>query len=80
MKIIQINTENKVVDILNARNDASQNTIFVVNNIPSFEPREGFNGVLMYNPEQGLYWDYVEAPVNNEISDQELGAMIKEVI
>lgn len=80
MKIIQINNENKVIDILNARNDVSQDTIFVVDNIPDIEHIEGYNCVLMYNQEQGLYWEYIQAPVNNEISDRELGAMIKEVI
>ena len=81
MKLIQINEENKVVDILNIREDATQDSIFVVNDIPTFIPKEGFNGVLMYNKETGLYWDYIEVPViEEEISNEELGAMIKEVI
>lgn len=78
MKIIHhINDE--VVDILNARDDITVESIAVVDSIPAFEPKEGFNGVLKYG-EDGLYWEYVEAPVIDEISDKEFVEMIEEAL
>ena len=70
MKIIQHNN-GIVVDIRNARDDADASNIAVVPTIPVFEPREGFNGILKYNTETGLYWDYEVVPVSDEISDAE---------
>lgn len=69
MKIIQ-HINGVVVDILNARQDITAESIAVVDSIPSFEPREGFNGVLMYG-DNGLYWSYEAVPVTDEISDAE---------
>lgn len=69
MKIIQ-HINGVVVDILNARQDITAESIAVVDPIPSFEPKEGFNGVLMYG-ENGLYWEYEAIPVSDEITDEE---------
>lgn len=69
MKIIQ-HINGVVVDILNARQDITAESIAVVDSIPAFEPREGHNGVLMYG-ENGLYWHYEPVPVTDEISDTE---------
>lgn len=69
MKIIQHNN-GVVVDIINARQDATADCIAVVNDIPLLEHREGFNGVLMYG-ENGLYWSYAEAKDSDIIRDEE---------
>ena len=74
MKIIQYNTDGVVVDIINARSDATMDSLALVDGIPPFTPREGYNGVLMYSVEQGLYWDYVAAPVNEEPTVEEKAA------
>lgn len=74
MKFIQYNSEGKVVDIINARSDATMDSLALVDGIPAFTPRDGYNGVLMYNAEQGLYWDYVAAPVNEEPTVEEKAA------
>lgn len=58
------------MDIFNARDDATNENIALVDFIPSFEPREGYNGILKYG-ENGLYWDYELAPTSDEISDSE---------
>lgn len=81
MKIIQYNN-NIVVDILNARFDATNENIAVVENIPSYEPREGYSGELRYSTEIGLYWEYIEHPPveEREISAEELEKMIEEVL
>lgn len=63
MKIIQYNQDGVVVDIINARSDATMDSLALVDGIPPFTPREGYNGVLMYSTSgEGLYWDYVAAP------------------
>lgn len=69
MKIIQ-HINGTVVDILNVREDITNNNIAVVDSIPSLEPQEGYNGILKYG-ENGLYWDYEPAPTSDEISDTE---------
>lgn len=69
MKIIQ-HINGVVVDIINVRQDVTADSIAVVDSIPSFEPKEGFNGVLMYG-KNGLYWNYVAVPVSDEITDTE---------
>ena len=69
MKIIQHNN-GVVVDIINIRDDATHDNIVVVNDIPAYETRDGFNGVLMYG-EDGLYWNYEEVENNNFISNEE---------
>jgi hypothetical protein len=53
--------------------------ITLVDSIPTFEPKEGFNGILKYN-ENGLYWDYESVPISDEISSDELQSMIEEVL
>lgn len=65
MKLIQY-INGVVVDILNVRNDATMENIALVDSIPVFEHKEGYNGVLMYNTENGLYWDYIANPVVEE--------------
>jgi hypothetical protein len=78
MKLIQ-HINGVVVDILNVRDDIAIDRITLVDSIPVFEPREGYNGVLKYG-ENGLYWDYEAAPVNDEIPSEELQTMIEEVL
>lgn len=78
MKFIQ-HINGVVVDILNVRDDAIMESIALVDDIPAFEYREGYNGVLKYN-ENGLYWDYEEVLVSDEISSEELKTMIEEVL
>ena len=78
-KIIQ-HINNIVVDIINVRDDVTTGNIAVVNEIPTLEHREGYNGVLKYDNEKGLYWDYEPAPVIDEISSEELKEMVEEVL
>ena len=78
MKLIQ-HTNGVVVEIRDAREGTTLENIALVEAVPTFEPREGCNGVLMYGA-QGLYWDYVEVPQVDEVSGEELAAMIGEVL
>lgn len=78
MKLIQ-HINGVVVDILNVRDDATIENIALVDDIPTFEPKEGYNGILKYG-DSGLYWDYEEASVNNEIPAEELQTLIEEVL
>lgn len=61
-----------VIDILRCRDDTTNENTAVVNSIPAYEPREGYNGVLKYG-ENGLYWDYElsETSDEDEISNEE---------
>lgn len=61
-----------VIDILRCRDDTTNENITVVNSIPAYELREGYNGVLKYG-ENGLYWDYElsETSDEDEISNEE---------
>ena len=70
MKLIQ-HINGVVVDILNVRSDAMIESIAIVSEIPAFEHREGYNGVLKYSEENGLYWDYEEVVVTDDITDTE---------
>ena len=81
MIIIQ-HKDNKVVDILRAREDATIDNIAVVESIPTFEPKEGYSGELRYSAETGLYWEYIEHPPidEQEISNAEFGKMVEEVL
>ena len=80
MKIIQIKN-GVVVDIINARNDVSIESLAVVEEIPQYDPKDGFSGILMYG-ESGLYWEYVVNPPEDEqeISSEEFQQMIEEVL
>lgn len=78
MKLIQ-HKNSVVVDIRDVREGTTLDNIALVEAVPPFEPREGCNGVLMYGA-QGLYWDYVEVPQTDEVSGEELAAMIGEVL
>ena len=69
MKIIQY-INGSVVDIINARADATNNNIAVVESIPAFIPKDGYSGLLKFNGES-LYWEYIENVVTDEISDSE---------
>lgn len=71
MIIIQ-RSNSVVIDILRCRDDTTNENIAVVNSIPAYEPREGYNGVLKYG-ENGLYWDYElsETSDEDEISNEE---------
>lgn len=69
MKIIQ-HINGVVVDIINARHDVTIDNIIVVDNIPTFEPRKGYNGILTYNGEE-LLWRYDVVPATSEITDTE---------
>lgn len=61
-----------VIDIFRCRDDITNENIAVVNSIPDYEQREGYNGVLKYG-ENGLYWDYElsETSDEDEISNEE---------
>lgn len=71
MIIIQ-HSNGVVIDILRCRDDTTNENIAVVNSIPAYEPREGYNGVLKYEV-NGLYWDYElsETSDEDEISNEE---------
>ena len=71
MIIIQ-HSNGVVIDILRCRDDTTNENIAVVNSIPTYEPREGYDGVLKYG-ENGLYWDYElsETSDEDEISNEE---------
>jgi hypothetical protein len=81
MNIIRVENES-VLETLKCSNEFTNDNIKVVNNIPPFTPREGYVGVLKYNDEMGIYWDYVEdIPVEDrDISALELQEMIEEVL
>lgn len=78
MKLIQY-INGVVVDILNVRNDATMENIALVDSIPIFEHKEGYNGILKYG-ESGLYWEYEEVPISDEISSEEFQTMIEGVL
>ena len=78
MKLVQ-HINGVVVEIRDAREGLTLENLAIVDGIPAFEPREGCNGVLMYGA-QGLYWDYVEVEQSDEVSGEELAAMIGEVL
>ena len=44
--------------------------IAIVEDIPPFEYREGFNGILKYS-ENGIYWHYEQAIIANNVSAEE---------
>lgn len=69
MKIIQY-INNVVVDIRTVRNDATNENIVVVEDVPKFEPKEGFKGILKYG-EDGLYWDHEKVIESDELSAEE---------
>jgi hypothetical protein len=79
MKLIQY-INDVVVDILNVRADTTIENIILVDSIPVFEHREGFNGILKYSAENGLYWDYEEVVISDEIPADELQTMLEEVL
>ena len=81
MNIIRVDN-GSVLETLKCSNEFTNDNVKVVNNIPTFIPREGYVGVLKYDDEQGIYWEYVEdIPVENQdISAEEFGEMIKEVL
>lgn len=66
MKYIIIHENEKVTDFRLTESNITTENIIVVDNMPEFTPQEGFNGVLKYNVESGLHWDYEEAPVPEE--------------
>lgn len=70
MKLIQ-HIDGVVIDIFNAREDATPDNIAVVSEIPIYIPKQGYNGVLKYDNASGLYWDYEEVLVTEDISDTE---------
>lgn len=63
MKNIITHKNGKITDIKRTGDSITIENIAVVNDIPKFEPKEGYNGVLMYSAEKGIYWDYEEAPI-----------------
>ena len=81
MIIIQHNN-GAVIDIIKARSDVSLENIVVADSIPTFEKREGYSGLLKYDAEQGLYWEYVANPSAEaeEIPSSELQTMLEEVL
>lgn len=81
MKILQIEND-VVIDILNAKDNISLNNIIIVNDIPQYEPKEGYSGKLRYSSENSVYWEYIENPPEEEqeVSPEELAEMIDEVM
>lgn len=73
MKLIQVNG-NKIVDILDVRSDITIENIRLYDRIPDCEYREGYNGVLAYSEEKGIYWEYVEIPPMEELTIEEKAA------
>lgn len=63
MKNIITHKDGKITDIRRIGNDTTIENIAVVGDIPKFEPKEGYNGILMYSLDKGIYWDYKEAPI-----------------
>ena len=82
MNIIRVNTDGIVVETLKCNSEFTNENIKVVNGIPAFVAKDGYVGVLKYNDENGIYWDYVEdVPVGNiDITSDELLEMIEEVM
>ena len=78
MKLIQ-HINGVVVDVRNAHEGIAIEGIALAEGIPTFEPREGYNGVLMYG-DDGLYWHYEEAPVIDEVTGEEFINMVQEVL
>lgn len=78
MKLIQ-HTNGVVFDIRDVREGTALDNLAIVEAVPPFEPREGHNGMLMYGAD-GLYWEYVEVPQVDEVSGEELAAMLEEVM
>ena len=82
MKYIIIHEDEKVVDHVTVAFDIAAENLVVVDRLPEFIPREGFNGVLCYSKTDGLYWRYEEAPVRDEpeytITDEEIEAAYQE--
>lgn len=78
MKLVQ-HINGVVVDIRNAHEGITIEGIAFAEGIPTFEPKEGFNGVLKYG-ESGLYWDYEEAPEIDEVTGEEFMDMVQEVM
>lgn len=81
MKIIQLK-DSVIVDILNAKDDITLENIMIVNDIPQYEPKEGYSGELRYSSENELYWEYIKNPPEEEqeVSPEELAEMIDEVM
>ena len=59
MKIIQ-HKDGIVVATYVARDDADNANVIVVDNIPPYEPKEGYNGLLCYDIVKGVYWEYIK--------------------
>ena len=78
MKIIQYK-DDIVIDIINISDDVTMENIAIVEDIPPFEYREGFNGILKYS-ENGIYWHYEQAIIANNVSAEEFLDMIEEVL
>lgn len=71
MILIQYKEDGTVIDTVNLRHDAAEENTKVVESIPAYVPKEGYMGVLKYNDENGLFWEYVEAPKNTELTVQQ---------
>lgn len=63
MKYVITHENGKVIDIRQTELNITTDNIVVVDAIPEFVQQEGYNGILKYNAENGLYWDYELAPV-----------------
>lgn len=71
MKYIITHKDGKVIDYRRTGFDITSENIAVADSIPEFVPRDGYNGVLCYNETDGLYWDYVEVPVSEDLTDSQ---------
>ena len=63
--IIQV-IDGKVVNIVKVMNDITMDNIKLINEIPAYVQKEGYNGFLSYNDEKGIHWDYTEIPKVDE--------------
>lgn len=73
MNIIRVKND-KVVLIYKVNGNISLDELRVVDEIPAPERIENKISILKYNDESGLYWDYIDKPITNEMTIAEKAA------
>ncbi len=73
MNIIRVK-DNKVVLIYRVNGSVSLDELRVVDEIPTPERIENKISILKYSDEQGLYWDYIDKPIKNDLTIAEKAA------
>lgn len=71
MKYIITHKDGKIIDFRSTGFDIADENIAVIDGIPEFVPRDGYNGVLCYDEAKGIHWSYEEAPVSDELTDSQ---------